>query len=306
MPFPEKRFFDLDEIVDRWSKHGVDHATLVDYARQDLLTFAAYLPDVGSHRQVSDRGAYLKTREVTRSVQVGADAEKNIRFPVWYLTSDDAARVLSAGIGQEVAVQKFFRNHFRNKESGTFRFQPKMLVASNLVITRSERDRFERSYLKDLPSGNALDARNRVRTIARRFPSVVQTLKKRFANRGALFQMNDEADMQDLFRALLAVDFDNVVREDYVPQVGGRRTRIDFLLPDVGIGIELKMTRPGLGDKEVGDQLIQDIVRYENHPLCRTLMCIVFDRERNIENAVGLERLSSKRGDYEVEVLVVS
>ena len=41
---------------------------------------------------------------------------------------------------------------------------------------------------------------------------------------------------------------------------------MDFLLKDDEISIEVKMTRDGLKDKELGEQLIIDIAKYKEHP----------------------------------------
>lgn len=52
--------------------------------------------------------------------------------------------------------------------------------------------------------------------------------------------------------------------------------------------IEVKKTRQGLGDKELGDQLIIDVDRYKVHPDCKRLICFVYDVEGRIGNPNGL------------------
>ena len=70
--------------------------------------------------------------------------------------------------------------------------------------------------------------------------------------------------MQYLLNALLVLWFDDVRREEPTPSFGGKSSRIDFLLKKEKIGVEVKMTRQGLADKEVRDQLIIDIGAIKN------------------------------------------
>ena len=65
---------------------------------------------------------------------------------------------------------------------------------------------------------------------------------------------------------------------------------MDFLLKDEEIAIEVKMTRIGLKDKELGEQLIIDIAKYQNHPNCKCLYCYVYDPEGIIRNPRGMEK----------------
>ena len=65
---------------------------------------------------------------------------------------------------------------------------------------------------------------------------------------------------------------------------------MDFLLKKEKIVVEVKMTRRGLADKEVGDQLIVDIERYKKHPDCNTLICFIYDPDGRIMNSPRSER----------------
>src|SRR5258708_7681301 len=50
------------------------------------------------------------------------------------------------------------------------------------------------------------------------------------------------------------------------------------------------MTRTGMNDKEVAEQLIIDIERYQAVPECQILVCFVYDPEGFIENPLALKR----------------
>ena len=66
------------------------------------------------------------------------------------------------------------------------------------------------------------------------------------------------------------------------------------------------MTRRRLGDRQVGDELIDDIERYRGHPECGALVAIVYDPARHIRNPRGLEEdLSGDREGLVVRILVV-
>ena len=64
---------------------------------------------------------------------------------------------------------------------------------------------------------------------------------------------------------------------------------MDFLLKAEQIVVEVKKTRKSLGAKEVGEELLVDIARYQSYPDCKTLLCFVYDSEGSIRNPTGLE-----------------
>ena len=100
--------------------------------------------------------------------------------------------------------------------------------------------------------------------------------------------IEDEYDVQDLLHALLRLYFDDVRPEEWTPSYAGKSARMDFLLKEEKIVIEVKKTRKGLGDKELGDQLIIDVERYKIHPDCKKLICFIYDPEGRIGNPGGL------------------
>lgn len=80
---------------------------------------------------------------------------------------------------------------------------------------------------------------------------------------------------------------------------------MDFLLKAEKIVVEVKMTRDGLTDRQVGSQLIEDIARYQAHPECKTLVCFVFDPTNLLANPTALESdLSRTEAAVTVKVVV--
>jgi len=140
--------------------------------------------------------------------------------------------------------------------------------------------------------------------ILRRFHQFAKQLRIRHAQR-TQYLIQDEYDVQDLLRAILFIQFDDVRDEEYTPSYAGGASRIDFLLKSSGIVIEVKKTRDGLSDKEIGAQLIIDITRYSSHPDIKFLICFVYDPEERIRNSSGLIGDLEKLSKEDLPVFVV-
>lgn len=141
--------------------------------------------------------------------------------------------------------------------------------------------------------------------ICARFHLVVKQLQSRHAGRAHL-EINDEYDTQDLLHALLHIHFDDIRPEEWTPSYAGGGSRVDFLLKNEKIIIEVKKTRPTLKGKDVGAELIVDSQRYKAHPDCKKLLCFVYDPEGWISNPRGLENdLNRKEDNFELKVLIV-
>lgn len=121
--------------------------------------------------------------------------------------------------------------------------------------------------------------------VLNRFHKMAKSLKNRHADRGTLI-INDEYDVQDLLQGILRLFIDDVRPEDYAPSYAGGNSRIDFHLPKYDMYIETKMTRDGLADKQIGEELLIDIGRYKNS--CSTLVCFIYDPKEKLENPYGL------------------
>jgi hypothetical protein len=98
----------------------------------------------------------------------------------------------------------------------------------------------------------------------------------------------NEADLQVLVHALLRLHYDDVRPEDPVSKHAGGSSRVDFALPEAGVVVETKMTRAGLADRQVGEELLIDFGRYGQHPACRAVLAVVYDPDRRISNPAGL------------------
>lgn len=139
-------------------------------------------------------------------------------------------------------------------------------------------------------AGSQLDAVGVILALGESMLSVQRSLRIRPYSRPAL-EFKDEYDDQYLMRAMLTQFFDDIRDEDYVPSYAGKNSRIDFVLPRYGLAVELKHTRDGLKDSELGEQLIIDRDRYQGRTgtMAKHLICLVFDYEGKLRSPRALE-----------------
>jgi hypothetical protein len=143
-----------------------------------------------------------------------------------------------------------------------------------------------------------------VQLICSRFHTVARQLRQRHADRVTL-DISDEYDVQDLLHSLLRIFFDDIREEDNTPIYAGGASRIDFVLKQEQVIVEVKKTRPTLKAKELGEQLIIDIARYRVHPDCKLLYCFVYDPDGYIKNPQGIENDLSRSDDpFPVKVFI--
>ncbi|HDM8193637.1 TPA: hypothetical protein P0E30_005102 [Vibrio harveyi] len=175
-------------------------------------------------------------------------------------------------------------------------------IQTGLGVLQAVRDEIESGDIETAP-----DVVNPIRVIENicdRFHLVVKQLRNRYNDRDTL-DIQDEYDVQDLFHSLLHLEFDDIRPEESVPSNAGKSTRVDFLLKPERIVIEIKKTRKGLGAKEVGSELIEDIHRYSSHPDCDALICFVYDPEGRVSNPRGLESdLNKDENDLSVRTFI--
>lgn len=166
------------------------------------------------------------------------------------------------------------------------------------------------SFKEDLESGamvseeTSCDPMEPIRNLCERFHLVARQLRARYDGRDTL-DIQDEYDVQDLLHALLHLYFHDIRPEEWTPSYAGKTSRMDSLLKQEQIVVEVKKTRKGLDAKEVGSQLIEDIARYQAHPDCDSLICFVYDPDGRISNPRGIENdLRRSESDLRVEVLI--
>ncbi len=135
------------------------------------------------------------------------------------------------------------------------------------------------------------------------FEAIVRRLAKRRGERSP-FVIDNEYDVQYLLQALLAIHFRDVRAEEGVPSHIGANSRIDFFLGEEQIAIEVKATRDGLDDHQLGNQLLEDVARYKKHTDVKTLYFFIWDPAHHIRNAAGIRNdVKRDAGDRAIHVI---
>ncbi|MEP7151015.1 MAG: hypothetical protein ABI856_04850, partial [Nitrospira sp.] len=143
-----------------------------------------------------------------------------------------------------------------------------------------------------------------LRRICARFHLVARQLRLRKEYRPTI-EITDEYDLQDLFYALLRLQFDEVGTEELAPGYANGARRTSYLLDWDRIVVVVKQTRSGLSTKDLSEQVKSDAAHYSIRPNGITLLCFIYDPEGRVGNPRGLEAdLTSVSDTYMVEVIV--
>lgn len=154
------------------------------------------------------------------------------------------------------------------------------------------------------PKGKRFENDELLSNLFEKFHAVAKQLRYRYDERPTL-DISDEYDVQDLLHSLLKLYFDDIRKEEWTPSYAGGSSRMDFLLKKEKIVIEVKKTRSGLSDKELGKQLIEDKAKYQVYPDIKKLICFVYDPDGRIMNPKGLQSdLNSNEDSFVVEIII--
>lgn len=152
--------------------------------------------------------------------------------------------------------------------------------------------------------GDRSDLPERLIRILERFHVLALALSRRQRQRTPL-KIADEYDVQDVLHAALTIDFEDVRAEEWTPSFAGAASRMDFLLKREETVVECKLTREGRADREIADELLIDIGRYQAHPDCKALVCFIYDPQGHIRNPTALRDDFSGRSTEAFRVRVV-
>ncbi len=199
------------------------------------------------------------------------------------------------------------KGHYRWESNLRIHLNPQIFAENFLSLEKAYQARFKDNLNIDGPftQGVTGSPPDLLRSIMLRFHDVAVQLRERHDRRPTL-DVADEHDVRDLLRALLCLHFDGIRPVEWTPAYLCQTPHVDFLLEHEKIAVTVKKTGAGLGPKELMEQLIVDRDWYSKMKGCDTLVCLVYDTENRVGNAVGLEpEQIESRGDCRVEVLVV-
>lgn len=218
---------------------------------------------------------------------------------------------------------RFLNSHY-GAESIEYTEFKKVSFSLQIYTSGTERYRFEQKCRKDLytvkgifqnylselseesvDTDEIFDSEKELERIFTRFREVAVQLTRRHSKRNTI-EIKDEYDVQDLLYALLKLYFDDVRPEEWTPSYAGGAVRTDFLIPEINTIIEVKKTRESMTDKTVGEELIIDIEKYQNHPDCDKIYCFVYDPDRKLKNPAGIKKDLEEKHQGLVRVFIVS
>ena len=107
------------------------------------------------------------------------------------------------------------------------------------------------------------------------------------------FSVNDEHDLEDLLRAVLALHFDDVRPECRTPHYA-LATRTDFLLARDQTSVTAKLARPDVRGPQLAEQFREDIAYYRARGKCSALVGFVYDPQGLLPDPAVLERALSE------------
>lgn len=185
-----------------------------------------------------------------------------------------------------------------------------------IEITKDDLDVQTQILLEDLEKSLlkvkyiSLEAEDLIRCILNNFSNSIQKIKVRRKDHPP-YTIEDEYDVQDILYVIIKSIFPNLRDEDAIAKVGAKSTKIDLILRDEQIMIEVKMVK--MSDKnEVNfiEQLKIDIESYHQCKWLNKLFCFVYDpyrKTKDIANFHDLNGMRNKNGhEFDVEIIVVS
>lgn len=126
-----------------------------------------------------------------------------------------------------------------------------------------------------------------LRVIIRGLPRAMHPLThRRKGSTNLVFE--SEYDVQDLLHSQLRPWIHDIRPEEYTPSYAGSSTRMDFLLPEYKLVMEIKRVRDKTHAAKIGDELIIDIEHYRRHKQCNSLWCVIYDPLHLLSNPAGL------------------
>lgn len=125
------------------------------------------------------------------------------------------------------------------------------------------------------------------------------------------FLIKDEYDVQDILYVIIKSFFPNMRDEDPIPKVGGKSTKIDLILREENILIEVKMIKEkDSNETHFIEQLKVDFESYHECVWLKKLFCFVYDPFKKTRDISNFNDLNGKRTkgkhNYDVEVIVVN
>lgn len=150
-----------------------------------------------------------------------------------------------------------------------------------------------------------------VRDVLNNFSNAVQKIIKDRRKNHLEFKIEDEYDVQDILYVILKSIFPNLRDEDPIAKVGAKSTKIDLIIREEKILVEVKMIKSKDSNET---QFIEELkIDFESYHECKwleKLFCFVYDpykKTRDISNFNDLNGNRTKgEHQFNVEVIVAN
>ena len=150
-----------------------------------------------------------------------------------------------------------------------------------------------------------------VRDILNNFSNAIQKIINGRRSNHPDFKIEDEYDVQDILYVILKSIFPNLRDEDPISKVGAKSTKIDLIIREEKILIEVKMIKTkDLNETHFIEQLKVDFESYHECKWLRKLFCFVYDPYKKTRDISNFNDLNGERTkgehNYNVEVIVAN
>lgn len=132
------------------------------------------------------------------------------------------------------------------------------------------------------------DPTHAIRKVCARFHTIARQLRLRGEYRSTL-DVEDDRDVQDLLYALLRYELDEVTPQEWTPSYPSTAQAVTLVFPRHRMAVFAKKTKPGVGPREIAQQMLLDCQEFVHPGNYRAVVCFVYDPEGRIGNPRGLE-----------------
>jgi len=185
----------------------------------------------------------------------------------------------------------------------------RFMYSTNLLQPISELVSMGEELDKSTKYETQIDKIQVLENLLEKFPRVIRLLQERRKDKEVsrpTLTIKDEYDVQDLLCSLLQIDFKIVKKEVGTEHHAGGTSRIDLVLDDEEIIIEVKMVRASHTIKNLADELFIDIERYLQKNPCKFLYFFIYDPSNILPNLAELEKdVNRKEKDTIIKVIFV-
>ncbi len=150
-----------------------------------------------------------------------------------------------------------------------------------------------------------------VREILNNFSNAIQKIIKNRRKDHPEFKIKDEYDVQDILYVILKSIFPNLRDEDAIGKVGAKTTKIDLIIREERILVEVKMIKEkDSNETHFIEELKVDFESYHECKWLKKLFCFVYDPYKKTRDISNFNDLNGERTkgehNFNIEVIVIN